>query len=229
LSACTIHREYLAAIADGEVSLVPKATLEHVEDCADCTREIQAHRLLSSRLRGAADILEKPTPPRRDLWLVPSRARMLAGAVAAAVLVAAGGVGWYVLSRPDPVQAAVNAASEPMQIESSDPVQVGQWCLQASGKNLPVVRLDGMQIDGARMDRIDSNGIVTVAYVAPSGARVTVGWLEGPAPPGSGVEETSRSGRPVLIVHSAMGTAVILGSSSEAMWEAAAAIETSAP
>ncbi len=178
MSACPDHREFLAAIADGETALVPAATLEHVKSCADCTREIGAHQVLSS-----------------------------------------------MLSRPDPVQAAVNASSQPLQIESNDPSQVGHWCLQASGRTVPAIQLDGMQVVGARMDRAASTDIVTVVYSAPSGDRITVSWLEGQAPSGAGVEDRNMSGRQLLIVHSAVGTAVITGSSADAMWQTAAAIE----
>lgn len=228
MTSCLTHREFLAAIADGEMDLVPAATVEHVESCADCKREIRAHRLLSSRLRQAAGFLERTSPDSGPQPIVRTRTRLVAGGVAAAVLVAAAGAGWLVLSAPDPVQAAVNASSEPMQIETGDPVQVGQWCLQASGRSLPVVRLDGLQVVGARMDRVASTDVVTITYADSSGARVTVSWLEGEAPPGTGVGETSKSGHSLLIVHSSLGTAVILGSSSDAMWEAAVAIETAA-
>ena len=77
------------------------------------------------------------------------------------------------------------------------------------------------------MDRIPSTDIVTVAYTSPSGAEVTVSWLEGQAPGGSGVEEKVVSGHHVLLVHAPRGTAVIGGSSNSAIWEAAAAIEAS--
>jgi hypothetical protein len=85
-----------------------------------------------------------------------------------------------------------------------------------------------MQVVGARMDRAASTDIVTVIYTAPSGARITVSWLEGQVPLGSGVEDKNISGRELLIVHSAVGTAVITGSSADAMWQTAAAIESTA-
>ena len=153
---------------------------------------------------------------------------MIAAGVAIAVLVAGAGVSWSVFSRADPIQAAVTASSEPLQIQSSDASRVGQWCLQASGRTLPAIQLDGMQVVGARMDRIASTDIVTVVYTAPSGARITVSWLEGQVPAGSGVEDRTVSGHQLLIVHSAVGTAVITGSSRDAMWQTAAAIESTA-
>jgi len=151
---------------------------------------------------------------------------VIAACIAGAIVLGAAGVGWLALSRPDPVLAAVNASSQPLQIESSDPSQVSQWCLKASGRTLPAIQLDGMQVAGARMDRAASTDIVTVVYTAPSGARVTVGWLEGQAPAGAGVEDRNVSGHELLIVHSAVGTAVITGSSADAMWQTAAAIES---
>jgi len=76
------------------------------------------------------------------------------------------------------------------------------------------------------MDRTASTDIVSVFYAAPSGARVVVSWLEGEAPSGSGVEEKNVSSHVLLIVHSAVGTAVVTGSSADAMWQTAAAIES---
>lgn len=226
MDTCAPHREFLAAMADGETALVPAATLEHVGTCVDCQREIRAHEMLSSRLRQAGDQLEGSAPRRRQIGLAPARLRLIAAGVAVAILGGAAGASWFVLSRPDPVQAAMNASSQPLQIQSSDPARVAQWCLQASGRNLPAIELDGMQVVGARMDRVASTDIVTVAYAAPSGERITVSWLEGQLPSHSGVEDTQRSGHELLIVHSHLGTAVINGSSSDAMWRAAAAIES---
>jgi len=227
LNACAPHREYLGAVADGEIELVPAATLDHIKDCADCTSEIRAHQLLTSKLRRAADEPEQAYR-KRLVSLTRGRLRIIAAGVAVATVVAAAGVTWSVVSRPDPVQAAVTASSEPLQIQSSDASQVGQWCLQASGRTLPAIQLDGMQIVGARMDRIASTGIVTVVYTAPSGARITVSWLEGQTLAGSGVEDRTVSGHQLLIVHSAVGTAVVTGSSTDAMWQTAAAIESTA-
>ncbi len=226
MNACAPHREFLAAVADGETELVPAATLDHVKDCADCTNEIRVHQLLTSKLRRAAEDLAHPE--RRLVSVTKGRLRMIAAGVAVATLVAAAGVSWSVFSRPDPIQAAVTASSEPLQIQSGDASQVGQWCLQASGRTLPAIQLDGMQVVGARMDRIASTDIVTVVYTAPSGARITVSWLEGQTLAGSGVEDRTVSGHQVLIVHSAVGTAVVTGSSTDAMWQTAAAIESTA-
>lgn len=227
MKTCATHRDFLGALADGEKELVPAATIEHVEHCADCSREVQAHRLLGSRLREASEHLDgapsRPLPAstgRRHIALV-------AAGIATALVVALAAAGWSAFSRPDPVQAAVMASSQPLQIQSSDPSQVQAWCVRASGRDLPAIQLDGMDVVGARMDRVPSTDIVTVSYAAPGGARVTVSWLEGQAPGGSGVEEKFVSGHHVLLVHAPRGTVVVAGSSNTAMWEAAAAVESS--
>jgi hypothetical protein len=228
MTTCAPHREFLAAIADGETELVPAATLDHVQGCADCAREIRAHQLITSRLRQAGDPVLEAAPRRRAISWMPRRLPAIAAGVAGAILIATAGVGWLVLSRPDPVLAAVTASSQPLQIESTDPSQVDQWCLHTSGRTLPAIQLDGMHVVGARMDKVAMTNIVTVVYTAPSGGRVAVSWVEGQAPQGSGVEKRNLSGRELLIVHSAVGTAVITGSSADAMWQAAAAIESTA-
>lgn len=228
MTICAPHREFLAAIADGETELVPAATLDHVQGCADCAREIRSHQLITSRLRQASEVVVEGAPRRLPISWVPGRLPAIAAGVAAAIIVATAGVGWVVLSRPDPVLAAVNASLQPVQIESTDPSQVDQWCLHASGRTLPAIQLDGMHVVGARMDKVAMANIVTVVYTAPSGGRVAVSWVEGQAPQGSGVEKRNLSGHELLIVHSAVGTAVITGSSTDAMWQAAAAIESTA-
>lgn len=228
MTACAPHRQFLAAIADGETELVPAATLDHVQGCAGCTREMRSHQLIASRLRQAVDLVVEGAPRRRPLLRLPGRLPAIAAGAAAAMIVASAGVGWLVLARPDPVQAAVTASSQPLQIESADPSQVDRWCLQASGRTLPAIQLGGMHVVGARMDKVATANIVTVVYASPSGGLVAVSWVEGQALQGSGVETRNLAGRPVLIVHSAIGTAVVTGSSADAMWQAAADIESTA-
>lgn len=227
MSACAPHRDFLAAIADGETELVPAATLDHMQGCSDCAREIRAHQLLTSKLRQASTLDER-APGRIPISWLPGRLPSIAAGVAASIIVATAGAGWFVLSRPDPVLAAVIASSQPMQVESTDPSEVDQWCLHASGRTLPAIQLDRMRVVGARMDRAPMGNIVTVVYAAPTGGRVAVSWLEGQAPQGSGVEKRNLSGHELLLVHAAVGTAVITGSSADAMWQAAAAIESAA-
>lgn len=226
MSVCTEHREFLGALADGETELVPAATIDHVRDCRDCSREIQAHKALTRHLRAARDYLHEPAAKPLPRSGLRRRAGLIAGTVAAAVLIAGVAAAWNAFATPDPVRAAVQASAGPLQIQSTDPNRVGAWCLNASGKSLPAIQLDGMQVVGARMDRAPSTDIVTVSYRAPDGAQVTVSWLIGRAPPGSGIEEKNLSGHYLLVVHSKYGTAVVLGSSNAAMWEAAAAIES---
>lgn len=226
MTACAPHRDFLVAIADGETELVPAATLAHVETCIYCAGDIRAHRLLTSRLQQAGSGLVDGATERQPVRWGSARLGGIAAALAAASVVAVAGTTWFLLAHPDPVQAAVSASSQQVQFQSTDPSQVAQWCLNASGRTLPAIQLDGMQIVGARMDRTASTDIVMVVYAAPSGARVTVSWLEGQVPAGAGVENKQVSGREVLVVHSSVGTAVVTGSSTDAMWEAAAAIES---
>ncbi|HKW73458.1 MAG TPA: hypothetical protein VJQ08_11590 [Candidatus Dormibacteraeota bacterium] len=229
MTACAPHREFLAAIADGETQLVPAETLDHVTECADCRQEIRTQQLLTSRLRQAVEQLEERAHGPRETPLITRRTRVAAAGVAGAILIAAaGGIAWFGASRPDPVQAAVSAATQPMQLQSTDPDQVGQWCFQASGRDLPAIHLDGMQVAGARMDRAGSTDIVTVVYTTPTGSQVTVSWLEGQAPSASGVEDRTLTGHQVLIIHAPVGTAVVMGSSADARWQMAAAIESTA-
>jgi len=114
LNACATHRGFLAAIADGETALVPADTVEHVNHCADCMREVRAHQLLASKLRQASEHLEEAEPTRRPIPLARPRFRVVAASIAAAIVLGATGVGWVALSRPDPVLAAVNASSQPV-------------------------------------------------------------------------------------------------------------------
>ena len=226
MTTCAQHRDFLGALADGELDLVPAGTIDHVHSCADCSMEVQNHRQLSHKLREAIEHLPGATAKTSP---AASHSRLIAvsAASAAAVVVAVVAAGWFALSRPDPVQAAVTASTQSLQLQSTDPAQVQAWCVRTSGRNLPVVQVDGMTMVGARMDRVPSTDIVTVAYISPGGTEVTVSWLEGQAPGGSGVEEKDVSGRHVLLVHAPRGTAVIGGSSIGAMWEAAAALEAS--
>jgi hypothetical protein len=50
---CTAHRPYLAAIADGELSLVPDATRGHVAECATCSADVATLALVGEQLRVA--------------------------------------------------------------------------------------------------------------------------------------------------------------------------------
>ncbi len=227
MSTCAPHREFLGAFADGEMDLVPAATVEHVKGCAGCAQEIQAQQLLTRRIGEASDQIDEPAS--RDLTHSPRRRRtgLIAG-TAAAVLLVAGAAAWSAFAKPDLVQAAVLASSGPLQIQSADASSVGAWCVEASGRSVPEIQLDEMKVVGARMDRVTSTDIVTVKYSAPDGSQVAVSWLEGQPPAGSGIEEKNVAGRIVLLVHAPRGTAVVVSSSNPAMWETAAAIETMA-
>ncbi len=227
MSTCAAHREFLGALADGEMDFVPAATVEHVKGCAECVQEIQAQQLLSRCIREASAHLNETASSALTHSTRRRRAGLIAG-TAAAVLLVGGAAVWSTFAKPDLVQAAVLASSGPLQIQSADPSSVGAWCIEASGRSVPEIQLDGMKVIGARMDRVPSTDIVTVKYTAPDGSQVAVSWLEGQPPAGSDIEEKNVSGRNVLLVHAPRGTAVVVSSSNPAMWEAAAAIETTA-
>ena len=223
MSACSTHRGYLPALADGEVQLVPDETIKHVSACRECSQVVDAHRALSTRLRDIEDedAFFQTQPTRKRL-----RWRLAGLAAVVLVITAMAGTSWFLVRGADPVEAAVAVSAQPLQIHSSDPNAVGAWCRQASGRELPEIHLNGMTVEGARMDHVASTDIVTVAYSAPSGEHVTVGWLGGKAFAGSGVEQKAVSGQEVLVVHSARGAAVVIGSSTSVIWAAAAAIES---
>lgn len=223
-TGCAPHRAYLAALADGETELVPPVTLDHVRSCPECGHVLESHRALTSRLKEVPPVPGTPLPePRRTR---AGRSMLLAGVAVA--LAASGLAGWLALgNRPDtPVATAVAAASEPLQIRSSDPGTVGSWCRRASGRQVPMIELDSMTVLGARMDTSGSIDIVTVEYATASGDSFAIGWIEGQAPSGQGVSQSSVSGHEALIVHSPRGVAVVTGSSTSVMWEAAAALES---
>lgn len=225
MTACDLYSDYLGAIADGELGLVPLEARGHVASCDACKAEVRSHQAASARLK---ELLESSNrAPKR---LAHQSPRRLGGAVAAvvAVLVAsAGAVGWHLATTPDPVAAAVAVAASPLQLNSSNQREVGAWCRRTSGHEVPMTPLPGLTLLGARMDRAGSSAIVTVAYSAADGGRLNVSWLEGANISIGGVEERSVSGATALIVRHGSELAVIDGSASlGSMWAAAGAIES---
>ncbi len=203
--SCAQHRPYLAAIADGEVELVPLPTLAHVRTCRACAREVQTHSLLSARLREAV----APAPIRSGSWL----RRPWAAAAFAMLLVAAivaGLATWRGHGTQDQVLAAAYAAQRPPQFNSADESAIGAWCAHESGRPMPVVALPSLTPLGARADQVAGGRVVTVAYRTDAGSLVTVSWLDDARGPSS-VADRSTGGRTVLLVRSASGTAVVAG------------------
>jgi len=221
VSGCREHRPYLAAIADGELELVPAATLTHVADCPDCAEEADTHRLLGARLRASVNADRLPTQRRgRRSWPV----RL--GAAAAVVMALAGAAaGWHAYTGEDRVAAAVAVASGQAQYSSSDASTITSWCERASGRPMREVALPGLSPLGARMDHRAGADIVTVTYATPQGERINVSWLDASqAPTGrSDVQTRMIEGRTVLLVASPWGTAVICGSAPLSSLSATAA------
>ena len=200
--SCAQHRPYLSAIADGELELVPASTVVHVRACRTCGREVETHSLLTARLREAV----APAPSRS--WL----RRPWAAAAVATLLVAAmvvGLTGWR-LGSQDQVLAVASAAQGPPQFQSTDEAAIGAWCERESGRPMPVVALPSLTLVGARADQVVGALVVTVSYRTGAGSPVTVSWID--ATPGpSTVVDRSDTGRTVLLVRSASGTAIVAG------------------
>lgn len=208
--ACSRHRPYLAALADGEVELVPAATREHVQTCRDCGRELEAHRLLGQRLRAGARA-EQPaaaafTPAGRRRAFLPL-------AAVAAVLAVVIGVQLVIRSGPDPLAAAVTVADRQPEYWSSDPVQLAAWCSKTYGNRVPAVAVNGLTPVGARMDWPDGIGVATVSYRL-DGMPVHISWLSssagGPVPTAVTV-----NGRQAVVVRAHGITALVTGDASE--------------
>jgi hypothetical protein len=67
---CRDHRDYLSAIADGELDLVPHECAAHVLVCHECGHEVETQRHLTRLLAHAAGESEAKAPrPRR----IPAR------------------------------------------------------------------------------------------------------------------------------------------------------------
>jgi hypothetical protein len=213
---CAPHRPYLAAIADGELDLVPASTLAHVRNCQACGREIGDHSLLTDRLRLAV----APARGRR----APALRRPVVAAVAALLVAvtAAGLAAWHGPGGQDQVAVAADAAHGPLQFRSGDDAAIGAWCERQSGRPMPVVAVPSLTPLGARSDRLAGADVVTVAYRTETGARVTVSWLDAARDP-PGVQERAAAGREVLVVRSPSGTAVVTGDAPTPVLRAVAA------
>jgi hypothetical protein len=220
--SCAEHRRYLAAMADGELDLVPASTVAHVRACGSCQRELRTQSLLTARLREAvAPLPARPAPPPRRRW---------AAAAAAAVLVAvmaAGLATWRGLGGQDRALAAASAAQAPPQFRSANRMAIANWCERRSDRPIPLVADPGLTPLGARTDQVAGSRVVTVAYRTGTGSRVTVSWLDA-SPRQPSVEARSDAGRTVLLVRSPAGTAVVAGDAPEStLWSVAARLQGS--
>jgi hypothetical protein len=221
---CEQHRQYLAAIADGEAELIPDTTLSHVAGCPDCSKQVEAHRLLGARLRDSVNADQLPSG-RLDgrRW----RVRLGAAAVAVAALAGAA-FGWHVYTGVDSVAAAAAVAGDQPQYRSSDASSIGSWCQRASGRPMREVEIADLSPVGARVDRRSGTDIVTVIYATAEGDRINISWLgASQAPTGSSnIQTRAIAGRTVLIVASPGGTAVVSGSAPlSSLWATAAGLE----
>lgn len=224
MTACAEHRAFLAAIADGEVSAVPAATLEHLRDCPGCAHELELQRVLGSKLQEA--LAEPAAESVRGI--TRRRIGAAAAALAAALVLAVAGALAFNLTRPDPVLAAATVSQQPAQLTSGDGSQIGAWCMRESGRPMPEMDLPPLEPVGARMDHQAGAGIVTVYYVSPEGQPVTVSWLDATTAPATSRAVSSRvvAGRLVLVAHSPHGTAVISGQApASLLWSTAAEVE----
>jgi hypothetical protein len=218
------HRPYLAALADGELELVPAATRAHVAACVECGSELEAHRLLSSRLRAAA----RASAP---LQLVPSAPRgrrlLLPLAAAAALVLVVGGVAFATRPQvPAPVTAAVLVAARQPQYLSTDPVEIASWCSAQYGNRVPVVAFSDLTPQGARMDWPSGDGVATVTY-SLNGRTVHVSWLS--VPEGSAQPEVlTVGGRPAVLVREHGLSVLVSGSApSDQLVRVAREVESS--
>ena len=220
--SCAEHGGYLAAMADGELGLVPASTVAHVRVCGSCQSELRTQSLLTARLREAvAPLPAPPTPGPRSRW---------AAAAAAAVLVAAMAAGlatWRGIGDQDQALAAASAAQAPPQFRSADRIAIANWCERRSDRPIPVVAAPDLTPLGARTDQVAGSRVVTVAYRTGAGSHVTVSWLD-TSPRQPSVEARSDSGRRVLLVRSPAGTAVVAGDApASTLWSVAARLQGS--
>ncbi len=196
---CDTARIYAGAVADGEVDGVPAPILEHIDQCHDCSTEVQWQR--EAHMALAAAIAQKdlrripaarPAPSPRSHTNLP-----LAGLVAAIVrrprLAFAGVAAALVLllitatvtglpgrvanprSGADVAMGdAAGAYGRPAAFTSTDPAAISGW---SAGRGMPakVVALPGETVTGARISTVDGHQVMTIIYAGPGGAtEVTV-------------------------------------------------------
>jgi len=53
MTGCKRQAQYLAAVAEHELRLIPPETAQHLAQCPRCRQELDLQRLLKRRLRGA--------------------------------------------------------------------------------------------------------------------------------------------------------------------------------
>ena len=231
--ACVAHGHYLAAIADGELEMVPDATRNHVDHCPECAREVAAHSQLGEALRASilgssraliSDSLAA-TPGRRR-WL---RAPAVAVAAAALLLAVVSTTIWRAASDRDPVALAVSATRHGAVLSSSDARTIASWCSSNSDRRQPPIALTSLTPVGARMDTGSGTTVVTIFYRDASGHRITVGWTDaaplGPTETRAEVRTTKTA--VVIVLQTPAGSAVVGGGAPlPVLWAVAGAVES---
>ena len=234
IDPCAKHRAHLAAIADRELELVPMESLGHVQECPACRRDLSAHQLLGERLQQTREA-ESPHPPagaqRRPR--VPSKGRWLAAVAAALLMVAGGGLlaRHLVQQARGPTAAAVSWTNAGPQLRSSDYGQIRLWCERSSGHALPYATPAALEPVGARMDRWGDQDLPTVFFQTSTGEEVSVTWIDGAGTSAQqGSIDTRQEGGRLLLVRGPTGTMAVRGSASGAtLWSAAADLATASP
>ena len=232
---CATHRAYLAAVADGELELVPADSLEHVQECPDCRRELSTHRLLGERLHQARqeEAPRQPASVGRRGWL-DARLRRFAAVVVLLLAVAGAGVGvaHLVQQANDSTAASVSWANAGPQLRSTDYAQIRLWCERSSGHALPYTTPASLQPVGARMDRWGGEDLATVFFETAGGEDVTVTWIgtSGMSPQQGSIETRQDGGTSALLVRGPTGAMVVRGHASGAtLWSVAADLATASP
>jgi hypothetical protein len=232
---CANHRGYLGAIADRELELVPAESLEHVQECPDCRRELSTHRLLGERLVQAGEPEARgqvagahPTGRRH------ARLRLSATVAALLLVLAAGGFGAarLVQQASDPTAASVSWAGAGPQLRSTDYGQIRVWCERSSGHALPYATPASLQPVGARMDRWGDQDLPTIFFETAAGEDVTVTWIgiSAPSPQQGSIETRQDGGQSLLLVRGPTGTMVVRGNTGGAtLWSAAADLAAASP
>ena len=232
---CATHRAYLAAIADREIELVPAESLEHVQECPGCRRELSTHQLLGERLHQVRQEEARGQPVNvRRRGRLDARLRRFVAVVVLLLAVAGGGVGaaHLVQQANDPTAPSVSWANAGPELRSTDYGQIRLWCERSSGHALPYTTPANLQPVGARMDRWSGQDLATVFFETAGGGDVTVTWIgtSGTSPQQGSIETRQDGGQSLLLVRGPTGTMVVRGNASGAtLWGVAADLATASP
>jgi hypothetical protein len=105
---------------------------------------------------------------------------------------------------------------------------IGAWCSRESDRREPPVDLPLLTPQGARTDAGSGATVVTIFYTGATGGTVTLGWVDADAAPPTATRAETRtvSGRTVIVLETAAGTAVVAGSVPlDVLWRTAGAVE----